>query len=171
MNNYIICVATELEKKALVPEEYWDKTILTGIGIGNAMKAVKRINEERIPPKAIINIGYAGAKGIAKGTVCYADYCRTYQVHDIEQLSFMLCTPITDIPYYDCYTSTDFVESSNIEGPFLVDMELLAYSISNYDVFSIKVVSDNMDMNDYDNALKDDYTKEVKKALREILGD
>lgn len=167
-DDFIICVATNEEKEALVPKEYWDYTIITGIGIGNVLKSLHAINKFNI--KNIINIGYAGAKGIEKGTTCFVDICLTYQEHDLNQFSYLLTLPKTKLPIYNCYTSTDFVTSSKLEEPFLVDMELLAYTaLPLYaNVYSIKCVSDNMNLDDYNNSLQKDFTGDVKKALIDI---
>ena len=41
MNNLTILVATEDEKRALIPTEYYDNVFITGIGIINIIKTLK----------------------------------------------------------------------------------------------------------------------------------
>ena len=170
----IITVATEAEKKALVPEKYWDKVVITGIGAFNTLMSLKYkiddTDEGPYYPPFVLNIGYAGSKDIPIGTVCVVESCEAYQEHDLPLGIMPLYELKNDkVPSYKCYTATDFIESSNKEGPFLVDMELLLHSILKCPVLSIKVVSDNMSFDGYKEALKDNYQEEVEKVLN-LLG-
>ena len=63
-----------------------------------------------------------------------------------------------------CATSIDFIENSTLKNT-LFDMELRAIVSFYKNPYSLKIVSDNGSMNDYDNALNKDY----KKILKEIL--
>ena len=74
MNNLTILVATEDEKRALIPPEYYDNVFITGIGIINIIKTLKDTKFDG----TIINIGYAGAtSNIKVGEVCFVNnsYC------------------------------------------------------------------------------------------------
>ena len=95
-------------------------------------------------------------------------YCKMYQETEFGT-GTLSCRQIkANIPEYNCYTASDFVTSSNIEGPFLVDMELAVYTLLNYPVISIKVVSDNLEVDNYFEALKDNYSEEIGKILTSI---
>lgn len=171
IRDYIITCATEEEKKALIPERYWCNVVITGIGfLDTIMKLRDEIHDgiDEYRPSFVINIGYAGAHKIPKGTVCRVDKCTAYREHDIDTGAMQLYQFDTKFPSYNCYSATDFIEHTNIDGPFLVDMELLAHSILKCTLASIKVVSDNMSMDDYDNALNDNYKEQVGEILLEL---
>ena len=159
----VITVATEAEKKALIPKQYWGKVIVTGIGIMNTIMSLKYVDED-----LIVNVGYAGAKDIPIGTVCMVSECEPYQVHDLPQSNAPMYEPNINIPSYICYTATDFIEYSSKPGPFLVDMELIGHIVTKSPVISIKIVSDDMNMKSYEEALNKDYAKEVEAILKEI---
>ena len=116
MNNLTILVATEDEKRALIPTEYYDNVFITGIGIINIIKTLKDTKFDG----TIINIGYAGAtSNIKVGEVCFVN--NSYCYRNI---------------YNDCY--------------------------------SIKIVSDNGCMEDYDNALSYDYKHIIKEIIDKL---
>jgi hypothetical protein len=57
--------------------------------------------------------------------------------------------------YVPCYTSNDFVLQTNIKEPVVFDMELayiLALGFKN--VESIKIVSDNLSLKEYEEQIK-----------------
>ena len=67
-----------------------------------------------------------------------------------------------DEPYYVlmggdtlCYTSNDFVLSTDITEPVVFDMEL-AYilALGFYDIKSIKIVSDTLNLDEYEKNIK-----------------
>lgn len=157
---YIITVATQQEKISLIPVEYWHHVVITGIGMYNTIRTLRDYNNL----DKIINIGFAGAKDLPIGTVHKVASCQPYHINDLD-LGGIELSP-TGMP---CYTATDFITQSDIQGPFLIDMELLAHTVCKCPTVSYKVVSDNMSMDDYDNALQSDYTDEIRKVLQEEL--
>lgn len=167
IRDFIITVATDYEKKALIPEQYWSHVVITGIGMLHTIGTLKN-QIQKSEPQFVINIGYAGSKDVPVGTVCRVDECTAYMEHDIYTGDMSLYEFETKSPSYKCYTATDFIEGTKLEGPFLVDMELLAHSILDCPLASIKVVSDNMSMEDYDKALKDNYKSEINEILLEL---
>lgn len=162
-----ILVATVDEMKSLVPVKYYENTIITGIGIINVLKTIRECIS---PDDIVINIGFAGSRGIKVGTVCQVGVCKAYQESSIEQGHNYFNT-IDYYPTYHLYTTTDFMNSSNLEETFLVDMELAAYSVLNNKTYSFKVVSDNFKRSDYNDSLKDDYTEEIDKIIEKVIGD
>ena len=172
IRDFIITVATEEEKKALVPEKYWKHVVITGIGFLDTILTLRDeiydgIDEYR--PSFVINIGYAGSKNIPVGTVCRVDKCTAYRTHDLDTGAMQLYQFDTGVPSYYCYSATDFIEKTTLDGAFLIDMELLAHSILKCTLASIKVVSDNMSIKDYfEKALKESYTEEIEKVLQDI---
>ena len=59
----------------------------------------------------------------------------------------------------ECYTSTDFVISSNIDKPCVFDMELAAIASLFRNTKSIKVVSDNLSIEEYEENINDRESK------------
>jgi len=172
IKDYIITCATEEEKRALVPERFWCNVVITGIGFLDTIMTLKEhISDSDMfgyEPRFVINIGYAGAKDIPVGTICRVNKCSAYREHDLDTGAMQLYEFKTSAPSYLCYSATDFIEGSNLEGPFLVDMELLAHSILSCPLASIKIVSDNMSMDDYTSSLKSDYKDAVNEILLEL---
>ena len=167
MNKFLIVVASNDEKKALIPTTLWHRTYISGYGIINTIRTLRYLQAEN-PYTFIINVGYAGSKGIDVGTICKVKDCKMYQETEFGT-GTLSCRQIrANIPEYNCYTGSDFVTSSSIECPFLVDMELAAYTLLNYPVISIKVVSDNLEVDNYFEALKDNYSEEIGKILTSI---
>jgi len=162
MNKLTILVATEDEKKSLIPEEYKDNVLITGIGVS---KVIESLKDTKLTG-TIINIGYAGASNdINVGTICSitSSYCyRTiYKNTDLININ---CIKDENIINTTCATSIDFIENNTLKNT-LFDMELRAIVSFYKNTYSLKIVSDNGSMNDYDNALNKDY----KKILKEIL--
>ena len=118
--------------------------------------------------KVIINVGFAGSNKLPIGSIWSVDSCSAYQVNDLPQGCFVLKTA-KFLPTQHCYSSTDFVSSTPIKECFLVDMELLAYAACPYPVYSIKVVSDNMEIDKYfDEALNKDFTVPINEVLESL---
>lgn len=160
-----IFVATEEEKNALIPEKYKRNTIITGIGLINTMRVVQG-NLYVMSGEKIVNVGYAGSNNLKPGTLWMVAENQMYQESDVLQ-GYKVLKTLKDVPVARCLTASDFLSETNRKDKFLVDMELAAYSnITN--LYSIKVVSDNLNMEDYDKALKKDYKKEIQNMLERI---
>ena len=163
MNKLTILVATEDEKKSLIPEEYKDNVLITGIGVS---KVIESLKDTKLTG-TIINIGYAGASNdINVGTICSitSSYCyRTiYKNTDLININYIKDENIINTT---CATSIDFIENNTLKNT-LFDMELRAIVSFYKNTYSLKIVSDNGSMNDYDNALNKDYKKILKEIQR-----
>lgn len=165
MNNLTILVATEDEKKSLIPNEYYDNVFITGIGFTNVIKTLKNTNFSG----TVINIGYAGAtSNIKVGEVCFVNnsYCyrNIYNNLDSIEVNTLEVQGVKCIP---CATSIDFVVGSKLDNT-LFDMELRAILEFYKNCYSIKIVSDNGCMEDYDNALSKDYKHIIKEIIDKL---
>lgn len=160
-----IFVATEEEKNALIPDKYKRDTIITGVGIINTLKVVQG-NLYVLRNEKIVNVGYAGSHDIKPGTIWMIAENQMYQESEVKQ-GYRVLKTVKDVPIQRCLTASDFLSNTNRKDKFLVDMELAAYSNIN-NLYSIKVVSDNLDMEDYDKALQKDYKKEIQAILERI---
>lgn len=143
----IIVVATENEYK-LATEIFGDKNqiIQTGVGCGNVIRTLKDIPLD----ENILNFGYAGSNSIPIGTICTVKDCYNYHPN----VNF-------DEPHYrlngttSCFTNNDFVTQTSIKTPVLFDMELyIILSLGFKNVTSIKIVSDNLNMEEYNEILQ-----------------
>ena len=137
----MIVVATEAEYKIAIDRWQDQDIIMTGVGGLNIFKALRDIPTHT----PIINFGYVGSNKLAIGTEVVIGECRLYHpnVEYVEPI-FNIGGDIT------CLTSNDFVLSTNIEEPVVFDMELayiLAMGFLN--VKSIKIVSDNLSLKEY----------------------
>lgn len=116
--------------------------IITGVGAINVYNALKNIDRE----ETIYNAGYVGSNAIPTGTTVRIGRVGLYHPNvDYIEKEFVLDG---NIP---CYTSSDFVISTNINEPCVFDMELafiLAMGFKN--VVSEKTVSDCLNLKEYE---------------------
>lgn len=136
-------IALEAEKK-LIDED--GECIITGIGALNVINALSKI--DRSTP--IINIGYAGSNSIPAGNKVEVGKVRLY--HPNVEYIEPEYTLSGKIP---CFTFCDFVTETDIKEPCVFDMELayiLAMGFEN--VTSIKIVSDNLNVEEFEKCLK-----------------
>lgn len=151
----MLVVIAEKEELKLVEElGYGDEPIIiTGVGGLNVIRALKDFPKDM----EILNIGYAGSNVLPVGTRVYIDQVHTY--HEVANFKEpnLFANGIYKIGYkcHDCYTSTDFVIKTDIDKPCVFDMELAFIRALFDNVRAIKVVSDNLN--------KEEYKKEIKK--------
>ena len=138
----VIVVATQNELKLVEEMGYKNETvIITGVGGLNVIRALKH----RPKDTHIINIGYVGSNNIPLGTIVEIGDVQTYH----QNVDFYE-KPKTLSGMTPCYTSTDFVTNTKFRDPCVFDMEL-AFICAMFDnVKSIKVVSDNLSLEEYE---------------------
>ncbi len=123
-----------------------EEIIITGVGGLNVISKLKDIDKST----EILNIGYVGSNNINKGEVVTIK--ETYLYHpnvEYDEPKYKLKDG-----EYTCLTSNDFVLDTDISEPVVFDMELayiLALGFEN--VKSIKVVSDNLSYEEYENSI------------------
>lgn len=137
----MIVVATEAERALFSLD---NNVIVTGVGYPNVYKALADIPKDT----PITNIGYAGSNIIPPGTVCFIGTCKHYHPNvEYDEPEYKLKGGT-----YICYTSDDFVLHTDIREPVVFDMELYAIlSMGFTNVTAIKVISDNLSIEDYEN--------------------
>ena len=142
----MIVVATEAEYNKFKSEEH--KTIMTGVGYGNVYKTLANIPRDT----PIINVGYAGSNSLPIGQVCTIGKCMHYHPNvSYNEVEYTLPGK------YTCFTSDDFVLSTDIQTPVVFDMELYAIlSMGFTNVIAIKIVSDNLSIEEYESKVEKD---------------
>lgn len=142
----LIVVATDEEYK-LAKKRFKHRIIIkTGVGGINVVRRLKRL------PKwlKIINFGYVGSNVLPIGTEIKVGKCKLYHPNvEYKEPMYKLKGDVM------CYTSNDFVLQTDIQEPCVFDMELayiLALGFKN--VESIKIVSDNLSLKDYEENVK-----------------
>lgn len=142
----MVVVATNEEYKLAKKRFKGHKIVKTGVGGINVLKTLKKTHKEH----KIINFGYVGSNIIPIGTEVRIGECRLYHPNvEYEEPIYKLDGDIT------CYTSNDFVLETKIKEPVVFDMELayiLALGFKN--VESIKIVSDNLSLSQYEEEIK-----------------
>lgn len=142
----MIVVATDEEYK-IAKKRFKNKLIIkTGVGGTNVYRKLKHF------PKwfKIINFGYVGSNTIPIGTEVKIKESKLYHPNVEYEEKFFKLNGNTI-----CYTNNDFVLNTNIKDPVVFDMEL-AYICSMFkNVESIKIVSDNLDLKQYENEMKE----------------
>jgi len=184
MNNIIILVATEDEKKALIPHSYQDYVIITGIGYRNVIKTLSALlKSDKIFDSLFINIGYAGSNHGEIGTVYEVEHSETvgnhiYYDYQNSQDCQNLKTPCNLRNKANCFTATDFVAevdqntvkfNKNKNNTIIYDMELAAISAFNENTIAYKIVSDHLEEMVYKTSLKNNYHQEIQEILDKII--
>lgn len=125
--------------------------VITGVGAINVIASLKSFPKDT----HIVNIGYAGSNNIEIGKKVAISTVKTLH----EKVNFneeSKCCIAPNRGYNDiapCYTSTDFVTQTNIEEDCVFDMEL-AFICSMFDnVSAIKIISDNLNLNQYEKSI------------------
>lgn len=152
----MIVVATDEEYKLAKKQFKWHIIVKTGVGGINVLNKLKRF------PKwlKIINFGYVGSNNIPIGTEIKISLCKLY--HPNVEYNEPVYKLKGNIP---CYTSNDFVLETNIKEPCVFDMEL-AYilALGFKRVESIKIVSDNLSLKQYEKEIKNDRKSKPKSS-------
>lgn len=142
----MVIVATNEEYELAQKRFKGEKIIKTGVGGLNVLNTLKKVNKQH----KIINFGYVGSNTIPIGVEIKVGTCRLYHPNvKYEEPTYKLDGDIT------CYTSNDFVLETKIKEPVVFDMELayiLALGFKN--VESIKIVSDNLSLSQYEEEIK-----------------
>lgn len=119
------------------------------MGAINVIRALEKIPKD----EPIINIGYCGSNNIPIGKKVAISRVGTMHegvdLQEDELHCYMYGSPDRYEYVVPCYTCTHFVEKTNIKEDCVFDMEL-AYLVAMFDtVFSIKFVSDNLNLKQY----------------------
>ena len=142
----IVVVATDEEYKVAQRRFKGHKIVKTGVGGINVFTTLKRARKGH----KIVNFGYVGSNVIPIGTEVKIGECKLYHPNvEYDEPTYKLSG---DVP---CYTSNDFVLQTDIKEPVVFDMELayiLALGFEN--VESIKIVSDNLSLKEYEENIK-----------------
>jgi hypothetical protein len=144
----MIVVATNREFE-MAQQLFDDEILITGVGPLNVIEKLACIPKET----EITNFGLCGSNYIEKGTKVEVKECELMH----EKVDFETPSYILQENGVKCYTSNDFVTETKQTDPCVFDMELayiLALGFKN--VKSIKIVSDNLNYNEYEGAVKHD---------------
>ena len=141
----MIVVATDEEYK-LAKKRFKHRIIIkTGVGGINVIRKLKHL------PKwiKITNFGYVGSNNIPIGTEIIVGESRLYHPNAIYNEPEYIIDKKSIIK---CFTSNDFVLETKIEKPCVFDMELAYICALGFKrVESIKIVSDNLNIKEYEN--------------------
>lgn len=140
----MIVVATD-EEYELAKKRFKHHIIIkTGVGGINVVSKLKCF------PKwlKITNFGYCGSKNIPIGTEVRVGFCSHYHKTEYNEKAFAVGNTIDKMW---CYTSDEFVKEYYGIEPVIFDMEL-AYilALGFKRVESIKIVSDNLSLKEYE---------------------
>ena len=168
----IILVATDEEY--LFAKKYFSDQIVirTGIGSLNVIRTLATLLcTFKIQNIHIVNVGYAGSNVIKKGTVVRVKNSCNYNWPVNVEYDCGLNEVTLSTEGVDCYSSNEFVTETKIKEPVVFDMELntiTAFPL--WKVSAYKIVSDNLDYNEYEKFDKEESWKELRKRISEELG-
>lgn len=172
----VVLVANKDEAKHLINiENNVCKIIITGEGRSNVIKTLaEKIKDGTIEiTDRVINVGYVGGYGFKKGDIVYINKVQhfipsTYVKE--EPINFNLLTIFSPT---ECFTADNFVDvnyvNPNMPKKFVCDMELYYIALMFPNVISYKIVSDELNYNDYKEASFDKSWKIVNKYIKENL--
>ena len=158
-----LVVIAEAEEMKLVEKlgyHVFYPILITGVGALNVIEALKDIPRDT----RIINIGYAGSKDLktnqfysVDGTVLYHPNVN-YPEHfyNFVKSNPYAASPDDRFDVKTCYTSNDFVTETELSN-CLFDMELAYIAALGFEeIRAYKYVSDNLDLKEYREKLKDE---------------
>ena len=161
-----LVVIAEKEELKLVEKLGYNHypVLITGVGALNVIEALKDIPRDTL----LINIGYAGSKDLEPGRFYTVNSTSLYHpnvnysepVYGLGYIPFSREEEPGDDGYvYEpkkCYTGTDFVLNTD-KKDCLFDMELAYIKALGFEnVIAYKYVSDNLDLQEYREKLKDE---------------
>ena len=158
-------VEVELVEKVLGERAYeYYPIVVAGVGGANMYESLRNIPRDT----HILNIGYAGSVNSKIGTLGIVTDCKVYHpnVTYHEPIYNLGMLPVGDKEYeiVTCLTSNDFVleADKNLEH-CVFDMELAYICAMGFkSVSSIKVISDNLSLHQYDKTTGDNNVKDSK---------
>lgn len=142
----LIVVATDEEYKLAKKRFKGQRIVKTGVGGINILETLKNANKSL----KITNFGYVGSNYFDIGTEVHIGSCKLYHpTVEYQEPTYILDGKVK------CYTSNDFVLQTDIKEPCVFDMEL-AYicALGFKNVKSIKIVSDNLSLKQYEEEIK-----------------
>ena len=153
----IIAIATPEEYRLLpelVPEHILKESqvVLTGVGAMNVIRALDKLDRKY----TIINVGYAGSNVLEVGKAYQVSTsCLYHPIADYGEPNVSLSLLDDKQTAYPCYTSSDFVTNTDIKQVAIFDMELAIIAAMGFErVYSIKKISDNLSLKEYEEGVK-----------------
>jgi hypothetical protein len=140
-------VATEEEYRRAKKRFSDFEIIKTGIGAVNVIRALKDLNIAT----PLLNFGYAGSNVLEIGEEIEIGKVALYHPKvQYKEPAYKLSDSNVS-----CFTSCDFVTETDIKEPCVFDMELVfILALGFKDVKSIKIVSDNLSIKQYEENTK-----------------
>lgn len=121
------------------------RIIITGVGGINVYRALHELPKDT----NVLNIGYCGSPDLPINAQLEIGKCDLSHKVDYSEPVFILDESNPNV----CHTLTDFGTSG--EAGCVYDMELAFICAMGFNVQAIKVVSDNMDLDEYEQNIKD----------------
>ena len=161
------------------------QVIITGEGRTNVIKTLaEKLKDGTISGDyQIINAGYVGGEGFHVGDVVKIGRVSHFiPSTTIKEREIYINCSSTELPQTECFTADNFVDADSV-GPwvpdkFVCDMELYYISLFFPEVISYKIVSDELNLDDYKNVslkyfekkqLFDNAGEKVRNELKEII--
>lgn len=158
MAKIILCAMEEEANNIKCPDAM---IIVTGIGASNVIKAIAQADIK--PTDNVINVGYAGSSCFNVGEVLSVGMVQLINDnYDNKTYYLNNLTPAVA----NCYTANTFIENGNYQ---LVDMELFYLMCFGFqDLKSLKIVSDNLNYNEFKRGKFERSWNKVNKILEDL---
>ena len=177
MSDTIILVANNDEARKLSSKDLKCDILITGEGRSNVIRTLAGCLKEGIitDDKTIINVGYVGAKGIEPGTVVKIGAVEPYiSSETIKENCIFLKNIKANLSCQGCFTADNFVKASDdrvadLPKECVIDMELYYIALMFPYVNSYKIVSDELNYDEYTEASFEESWNKVKEYIKENL--
>jgi len=168
-----------LEKEGNLYKKNNISLLITGVSRNSVVSTLlEEINNIDYNNTVIINVGLVGSNNLTVGDIVMVD--KSYGYHfDLTPFGDPLyhstnspysLNKIDDITLVDCYTSDAFVLKTDIKETVVFDMELNAIiPFSKNKLYSVKIVSDTLCSNKYNEFKFDESFNKVFYILDEII--
>lgn len=170
----IFLVANEDEAQHLQPlESDSRRIIIIGEGRSNVIRTLAaKIKDGKIKADdTIINVGYVGAKGIEKGQIVKVSKVSLYlPSKTVQENPIELNTLSANFHQKDDFTAENFITADDervaeLPEKCVIDMELYYIALMLPEVMSVKIVSDSLNFEEYQQA---NFATSWETVIREL---
>ena len=149
--------------------------MITGEGRSNLIKSVTEALRNDIIKNddKIINVGYVGAKGFEKGSIVTIGCVEHFTPSKTIKENCIALNCCDEFQIAGCFTADNFVDEEDIDpwipDKFVCDMELYYLALMFPSIMSIKIVSDELNFDEYKEANFEKSWEIVRNKLKEIV--
>lgn len=169
--NYIFIADKKEANNIKIPNELKNDVKIIVLNEWGETAVIKTLSEKLLNGEIkkgdrFFNVGYVGSNEFPIGkVVVVGTVSREKPSHTVNEPTFTLDKESK----VKCYSSLDFVESTNHTGVF--DMELYTFATFFPNIKSVKIVSDNLNFHEFEQVTIDNAWIEANKILFDMISN